>query len=197
MWSQVTLNQFHQLSHIERGDALPFEKTIARLKVLGIEPDTSSLIALNNQIPEWVNTLPSGEVKLTYIIKGEEYHPHLNFTTMNTSRFLDIYHQIKDKDPQDVSEWTYLLSLCLSKHGEPYDYKTHFDRAQMLYDHMTFDQAYPLVVFFSKVWNSLQEIILDSSMERLNTLQKELMESFKESIESSPITGAGLATSQK
>lgn len=194
MWSQVTLAQFHQLSHIERGEGLPLEKAIARLKVLGIEPDTSSLGALLAQIPDWINTLPSGEVKQTYVINGEEYHPHINFTTMNTARFLDVYHQIKDKDPQDVSEWTYLLSLCLSKHGEPYDYKTHFDRAQMLYDHMTFDQAYPLVVFFSKVWTSLQEIILDSSLEKLHILQKELIQIYNENIGSLQHTGVGSLT---
>lgn len=196
-WSNVTLKQFHELSIIERSEGLPVEKAIKRLRVLGITPDDSSLINLISQVPEFLSELPKDEIRKVYIINKKEYRPVIDFVNMNPSRFLDIYHQVQGKDPQDVAQWAPLLALVLTEHGEPYDYKTHMNRVHEIYTCMTFDQIYPLVVFFSKVWTLLRMTILDSSMEQLKKATQELTQSLKESTPDSQNIGDGSHTLAK
>ncbi len=196
-WKDITLKQFHELALIDKVEGLPIEKAIKRLKVLGIEPDDSSLGNLISQIPDFLTELPKGDIKETYLINGKDYKPFVNFINMNPSRFLDLYTQVQGKDPQDITQWAPLLSLILSEPGQPYDYQTHINKSFDIYNFMSFEDIYPLVVFFSKVWNHLQMIVLDSSTEALTKQTQELMRSLKQNMPDLQSIGDGSPTSLK
>lgn len=193
MWSNVTLNQYDQLRDIDRLDIGTIDKAYRRLQILGIKP-ANTLEEMIAQIPEWIQTLPSTDIPKEFIIAGKTYRPHINFLKMEPARFLDFVNTIKGRDPEDPEGWAYLSAIILTQPGEKYDYETHISRADMFWEKMTFDQVYPLAVFFSAVLRNLLKIIADSSSEKFNTLLTEITQDFKKDIEILQTVGDGSAT---
>lgn len=193
MWSSVTLKMFDQLRDIERSEIGIIEKAYKRLQVLGIKP-AGTLEEMVAQIPVWIQELPKTDIPKEIIVAGKTFRPHINFAKMNPDRFLDFVNTIKDRNPEDPEGWAYLSAIVLSQPGEPYDYETHIARADFFWEKMTFDQVYPLAVFFSAVLTHLLRDIAASSTEKLLTLLKELTQSYKEDTETLQNVGDGSHT---
>ena len=199
-WKDVTLKQFDLLNEAHEADINNVEKTIQKMMALTGEPREVFASMTVRKLHELYTSLTfldqypnTKDVPKVLFVNDKEYRVHTDIASLNAGRALDLINTVVPLEGK-IGSWKYLVALLTSEPGEPYDYNRCTARADEFYENASVEDIAPLAGFFLLLWTHLLVAIEDFSMERLNILTDELIQSVLDSSKSSQRTGDGSAT---
>lgn len=182
-WAEITVGQFYDCftiynlfkdDHIERSIKLialftgQSQKEVEKMKIEDVMSACKSL--------DFLGTLPANE-KLPFEIKlgGKIFSPCLLTKDMTAGQFIDFSNCGKGCEPDELIYHMHelLACMCLTKTDTGWEYKEYTETCELFLE-MTFEEVYPLYVFFCKVLVKLQQPILEYSHSQVKKLAKEL-----------------------
>lgn len=189
-WSGVTIRQWQALRDLaeeckEEGDTLTYR--IRQLAILAdIREDQAREVSLEDYKAYkdqflFITTEPEGKAPGSFKVDGKKYAPRLDFDGMSAAEYIDFTEYTKDPE-QNAHE---ILALLCEGPG------TAKERAEVFFQGLTMDVAYPLLVFFYRVWSDFTSSILLSLMQEANRTMKEAAREIRQGSDDTPSIGGG------
>jgi hypothetical protein len=118
-----------------------------------------------------------------FMLKGQLFKPTRKLNNLTAGQYIDLMSF--NKDPLGNLH-KILATLCLPctmyLTAKKYDGKKHAEISEFFYENLTMDIAYPIAVFFCKVWEDFMPhmlTFLETEIQNLNQETKDLMQSLK------------------
>ncbi len=199
-WDDITIGQFVELQPVLKSDMGLIKKVNSVLSVLTGNPvdDLENVAASENNIRAYrdiSNTLSfmndytnMGEVVSTFKLKGKRYALNLDIEAMDAGQYISLMDILKkaNSNPEETINYTHEILACLIheikgprfKRRAVYDELNYRDTCNLFWNELPISTAYPLTVFFCKVWEdctkSLHESLLNQSTEIMEEVKKDL-----------------------
>ena len=187
-YTEVTINQLIELKEIDEDKSIDNEtapeltRALLRLSVFNGVPyeelEQMPISELKSDIKklEFLNTLPSDKVVEWFKCGGYWWKVNFDITKLTAGNYIDMDMWVKEPD-KILSNSHKILSLFCQpfKWLRKYNKMTDEDKYEKL-KHCPVSVAYPLSVFFCKLFNNLIESIPDSLQNESKQLMKEAQE---------------------
>jgi len=193
-WDDINIEQFAQIQAVYNMDCSDVEKSIRIIAICHMEEYSDVCdLRLNGKVwkalkrqTRFLSELPPTPnfTSLDHKVKvnGKTYTLQLDATKLTAGQYIDIQNFLKGG-----SVFENMDKVLAVLTGEDV-----LATAKIFREHFNMTQAYPISVFFWKVYNALTEDMLTSLMEKLGANQSELKHQLKELIENG---GDGLSPS--
>jgi hypothetical protein len=186
-WKEITIKQFVECQGILLDTNVDIiEREVMYLSTLSGETiDTIESLPLNKikeyvKAMEFLKTLPEGKdwekLPKYFRLKGRTFYFDYDITKIRGGQYVDFMSFMK----QDTVSNMHNLLACVCVPSRfilfkgKYDGERHRETAQLFYERMTMDIAYPIVVFFCKVFQHLIPSIHSLVENQLTTLNLEM-----------------------
>lgn len=190
-WKEVTIGEFIALEKIK---GVQFNDNIElAAKLLEILSDKDAEFIANipaENIPSLASHLSfitaqvsGGNISTTYVINGKEYNATLNVREFSSIRYIDLASLLRDNDGN--KNLHNILAVILVPKGMKYN-GGEYDIMQVaneIYEYFSIADAYALSLFFSKIFESLIEVIKNCSIKKIRKIaSKEMNKERKEAL---------------
>lgn len=105
-----------------------------------------------------------GKVRMKFKVKNKWFKVIWKTQELTSAQYIDVSHFTKEQDKILYNIHNILAAICVPmKWGlieQKYDGANHKEIADLLYNHMTIQQAYPIMLFFCKYFEELDNNIL-------------------------------------
>jgi len=178
-WKGVSIPQFIALSKIERNEESDDVLIIIEmLHILSGQPrqlieriDLSDIVLMWHSV-NFIEELEFTKELQSHIKIDEEiYTCNFDLSKMNANQYMALKNIIKGGDV--IGNIHHVLSIFFIPVGRKFNDVSCAEIAEKIYDNVSIDIAYPLSVFFFKVWNSWISLSQDyTNKEALKMKQK-------------------------
>jgi len=201
-WDDITIGQFVELQPVLNSELSLIKKVNAVLSVLSGTPvdDLANVVASENNIKayrkiseklQFLNdTSTMEEVKKTFKVGGKRYAIDLNIEAMDAGQYISFMEILKrsNSDPKEALNHTHEILACMIKEVKGVPLFRRYDndptkfrqRANLFYNELPISIAYPITVFFCKVYQdyttSLGELSIAKVEEVLQEAERDLMD---------------------
>jgi hypothetical protein len=105
-----------------------------------------------------------GKVRMKFKVKNKWFKVIWKTQELTSAQYIDVSHFTKEPDKILYNIHNILAAICVPmKWGlikQKYDGAKHKEIADLLYNHMTIQQAYPIMLFFCKYFEELEAATL-------------------------------------
>ncbi len=126
-----------------------------------------------------------GKVRMKFKVKGKSFKVIWKTQDLTSGQYIDVSHFTKEPEQIIYNIHNILAAICVPmKYGliqQKYDGTKHKDIADLLYNHMTIAQAYPIMLFFCRYYEELDKAILTYLVEESQKTLKVVEERFTQS----------------
>jgi len=147
---------------VDEIESLPLTELKAKLKYLANIEDLGEV----------------GKVRMKFKVKGKWFKVIWKTQELTSGQYIDVSHFTKEPDKIIYNIHNILAAISVPmKYGliqQKYDGAKHKDIADLLYNHMTIAQAYPIMLFFCKYYEELDSNILTYLVEEGKKALKEV-----------------------
>ena len=201
-WDDITIGQFVELQPVLNSELSLIKKVNAVLSVLSGTPvdDLANVVASENNIKayrkiseklQFLNdTSTMEEVKKTFKVGGKRYAIDLNIEAMDAGQYISFMEILKrsNSDPKEALNHTHEILACMIKEVKGVPLFRRYDndptkfrqRANLFYNELPISIAYPITVFFCKVYQdyttSFGELSIAKVEEVLQEAERDLMD---------------------
>lgn len=202
-WDEIMVGQFAELSMIQASVDNVIDRNLQRLSVLARQPiDTfermefGKLMKLMKGIRflDDIDQIPTDKLTPTFSIDGQVYRVQFKATELSAGQYITLKHVMREikgdeaERSQRIFECLHevMAVICIPCRRKlfglwwgmgSYDGERHRELAQTFRDKMPMSVAYPVAVFFCKVWESWMDNLLDYGAQEVERLTKEMMTS--------------------
>jgi len=153
---------------VDEIESLPLTELKAKLKYLANIEDLGEV----------------GKVRMKFKAKGKSFKVIWKTQELTSGQYIDVSHFTKEPDKIIYNIHNILAAISVPmKYGliqQKYDGAKHKDIADLLYNHMTIAQAYPIMLFFCKFFAELDSNILTYLVEEGKRALKEVEAHFSQ-----------------
>jgi hypothetical protein len=153
---------------VDEIESLPLTELKAKLKYLANIEDLGEV----------------GKVRMKFKVKGKSFKVIWKTQELTSGQYIDVSHFTKEPDKIIYNIHNILAAISVPmKYGliqQKYDGAKHKDIADLLYNHMTIAQAYPIMLFFCKFFAELDSNILTYLVEEGKKALKEVEAHFSQ-----------------
>ena len=184
-YSDLTIKQFLNCKLISEMQTDPIDRNVRLLaEVSGKSVDeieSLPLTELKAKLKYLANIEDLGEVgkvRMKFKVKGKSFKVIWKTQELTSGQYIDVSHFTKEPDKIIYNIHNILAAISVPmKYGliqQKYDGAKHKDIADLLYNHMTIAQAYPIMLFFCKFFEELDSNILTYLVEEGKKALKEV-----------------------
>lgn len=184
-YSDLTIKQFLNCKLISEMQTDPIDRNVRLLaEVSGKtvdEIESLPLTELKAKLKYLANIEDLGEVgkvKMKFKVKGKSFKVIWKTQELTSGQYIDVSHFTKEPDKIIYNIHNILAAISVPmKYGliqQKYDGAKHKDIADLLYNHMTIAQAYPIMLFFCRYYEELDSNILTFLVEEGKKALKEV-----------------------
>jgi len=184
-YSDLTIKQFLNCKLISEMQTDPIDRNVRLLaEVSGKtvdEIESLPLTELKAKLKYLANIEDLGEVgkvRMNFKVKGKSFKVIWKTQELTSGQYIDVSHFTKEPDKIIYNIHNILAAISVPmKYGliqQKYDGAKHKDIADLLYNHMTIAQAYPIMLFFCKYYEELDSNILTYLVEEGKKALKEV-----------------------
>lgn len=184
-YSDLTIKQFLNCKLISEMQTDPIDRNVRLLaEVSGKtvdEIESLPLTELKAKLKYLANIEDLGEVgkvKMKFKVKGKSFKVIWKTQELTSGQYIDVSHFTKEPDKIIYNIHNILAAISVPmKYGliqQKYDGAKHKDIADLLYNHMTIAQAYPIMLFFCRYYEELDSNILTYLVEEGKKALKEV-----------------------
>jgi hypothetical protein len=184
-YSDLTIKQFLNCKLISEMQTDPIDRNVRLLaEVSGKSVDeieSLPLTELKAKLKYLANIEDLGEVgkvRMKFKVKGKSFKVIWKTQELTSGQYIDVSHFTKEPDKIIYNIHNILAAISVPmKYGliqQKYDGAKHKDIADLLYNHMTIAQAYPIMLFFCKYYEELDKAILTFLVEEGKKALKEV-----------------------
>jgi hypothetical protein len=184
-YSDLTIKQFLNCKLISEMQTDPIDRNVRLLaEVSGKtvdEIESLPLTELKAKLKYLANIEDLGEVgkvKMKFKVKGKWFKVIWKTQELTSGQYIDVSHFTKEPDKIIYNIHNILAAISVPmKYGliqQKYDGAKHKDIADLLYNHMTIAQAYPIMLFFCRYYEELDSNILTYLVEEGKKALKEV-----------------------
>ena len=184
-YSDLTIKQFLNCKLISEMQTDPIDRNVRLLaEVSGKtvdEVESLPLTELKAKLKYLANIEDLGEVgkvKMKFKVKGKWFKVIWKTQELTSGQYIDVSHFTKEPDKIIYNIHNILAAISVPmKYGliqQKYDGAKHKDIADLLYNHMTIAQAYPIMLFFCRYYEELDSNILTYLVEEGKKALKEV-----------------------
>jgi len=184
-YSDLTIKQFLNCKLISEMQTDPIDRNVRLLaEVSGKSVDeieSLPLTELKAKLKYLANIEDLGEVgkvKMKFKVKGKSFKVIWKTQELTSGQYIDVSHFTKEPDKIIYNIHNILAAISVPmKYGliqQKYDGAKHKDIADLLYNHMTIAQAYPIMLFFCRYYEELDSNILTYLVEEGKKALKEV-----------------------
>jgi hypothetical protein len=184
-YSDLTIKQFLNCKLISEMQTDPIDRNVRLLaEVSGKtvdEVESLPLTELKAKLKYLANIEDLGEVgkvKMKFKVKGKSFKVIWKTQELTSGQYIDVSHFTKEPDKIIYNIHNILAAISVPmKYGliqQKYDGAKHKDIADLLYNHMTIAQAYPIMLFFCRYYEELDSNILTYLVEEGKKALKEV-----------------------
>jgi len=190
-YSDLTIKQFLNCKLISEMQTDPIDRNVRLLaEVSGKSVDeieSLPLTELKAKLKYLANIEDLGEVgkvRMKFKVKGKSFKVIWKTQELTSGQYIDVSHFTKEPDKIIYNIHNILAAISVPmKYGliqQKYDGAKHKDIADLLYNHMTIAQAYPIMLFFCKFFAELDSNILTYLVEEGKRALKEVEAHFSQ-----------------
>jgi len=190
-YSDLTIKQFLNCKLISEMQTDPIDRNVRLLaEVSGKSVDeieSLPLTELKAKLKYLANIEDLGEVgkvRMKFKVKGKSFKVIWKTQELTSGQYIDVSHFTKEPDKIIYNIHNILAAISVPmKYGliqQKYDGAKHKDIADLLYNHMTIAQAYPIMLFFCKFFAELDSNILTYLVEEGKKALKEVEAHFSQ-----------------
>ena len=148
-------------------------KTFDEVESLPIEKLTNALKDFNKF--ELLN--PNAKVKMSFKVNGRRFKCVWQTQKLTAAQYIDATSFCKDEKNIVANIHNILAAICIEKNWygkvKKYDGANHKEVADLFYNHLKIDVAYPIMLFFCRYSKELADNILTFlELEAMNQLKK-------------------------
>ena len=184
-YSDLTIKQFLNCKLISEMQTDPIDRNVRLLaEVSGKSVDeieSLPLTELKAKLKYLANIEDLGEVgkvRMKFKVKGKSFKVIWKTQELTSGQYIDVSHFTKEPDKIIYNIHNNLAAISVPmKYGliqQKYDGAKHKDIADLLYNHMTIAQAYPIMLFFCRYFAELDSNILTFLVEEGKKALKEV-----------------------
>jgi uncharacterized protein YvpB len=184
-YSDLTIKQFLNCKLISEMQTDPIDRNVRLLaEVSGKtvdEIESLPLTELKAKLKYLANIEDLGEVgkvRMKFKVKGKSFKVIWKTQELTSGQYIDVSHFTKEPDKIIYNIHNILAAISVPmKYGliqQKYDGAKHKDIADLLYNHMTIAQAYPIMLFFCRYYEELDSNILTYLVEEGKKALKEV-----------------------
>jgi len=184
-YSDLTIKQFLNCKLISEMQTDPIDRNVRLLaEVSGKSVDeieSLPLTELKAKLKYLANIEDLGEVgkvRMKFKVKGKWFKVIWKTQELTSGQYIDVSHFTKEPDKIIYNIHNILAAISVPmKYGliqQKYDGAKHKDIAELLYNHMTIAQAYPIMLFFCRYYEELDSNILTYLVEEGKKALKEV-----------------------
>jgi len=184
-YSDLTIKQFLNCKLISEMQTDPIDRNVRLLaEVSGKtvdEIESLPLTELKAKLKYLANIEDLGEVgkvRMKFKVKGKSFKVIWKTQELTSGQYIDVSHFTKEPDKIIYNIHNILAAISVPmKYGliqQKYDGAKHKDIADLLYNHMTIAQAYPIMLFFCRYFEELDSNILTYLVEEGKKALKEV-----------------------
>jgi hypothetical protein len=184
-YSDLTIKQFLNCKLISEMQTDPIDRNVRLLaEVSGKSVDeieSLPLTELKAKLKYLANIEDLGEVgkvRMKFKVKGKSFKVIWKTQELTSGQYIDVSHFTKEPDKIIYNIHNILAAISVPmKYGliqQKYDGAKHKDIADLLYNHMTIAQAYPIMLFFCRYYEELDSNILTYLVEEGKKALKEV-----------------------
>jgi hypothetical protein len=184
-YSDLTIKQFLNCKLISEMQTDPIDRNVRLLaEVSGKtvdEIESLPLTELKAKLKYLANIEDLGEVgkvRMKFKVKGKSFKVIWKTQELTSGQYIDVSHFTKEPDKIIYNIHNILAAISVPmKYGliqQKYDGAKHKDIAELLYNHMTIAQAYPIMLFFCRYYEELDSNILTFLVEEGKKALKEV-----------------------
>lgn len=182
-WEDITIRQYTEVKRIRETITDPVQRAIETIaSVTGLDRETVEQISIDGlrELYKKLSFITKDQIEAKQLkeklsIKGVEYNACLDLRKMSAGQYIDFKDFASDKNEIEYNIHNILAVFFIPK-GHKYNKVPVTEVAEVFYDNVTIDVAYPLAVFFWKVYNALTVHMLRYSEEKIVTSMKEMTE---------------------
>jgi hypothetical protein len=190
-YSDLTIKQFLNCKLISEMQTDPIDRNVRLLaEVSGKtvdEVESLPLTELKAKLKYLANIEDLGEVgkvRMKFKVKGKSFKVIWKTQELTSGQYIDVSHFTKEPDKIIYNIHNILAAISVPmKYGliqQKYDGAKHKDIADLLYNHMTIAQAYPIMLFFCRYFAELDSNILTYLVEEGKRALKEVEAHFSQ-----------------
>lgn len=183
-YNQLTIKQFLSCKRISELESDPIDKNVRLLaEITGKEVDDIESLPigeLKEQLKKLgaIETLvPETKIKMKFKVKGQRFTCIWEQQKLTAAQYIDVCHFTKNQSDIIYNIHNILAAICVKRtwYGKQlkYDGGQHKEIADLFYNHMTIEQAYPIMLFFCKFYEELETNIATYLLEEAMMLKKE------------------------
>lgn len=188
-YNQLTIKKFLNCKRISEMEADQIDRNVRLLaEITGKEVDEVESMPIN-ELKEQLKKLgavetlaPEAKVKMKFKIKGKRFTCIWQSQYLTAAQYIDVCHFTKNQSDIIYNIHNILAAICVQRtwYGKQlkYDGAKHKEIADLFYNHMTIEQAYPIMLFFCKYLEELETNIATYLLEEANNLTKEAQQIF-------------------
>lgn len=184
-YSDLTIKQFLNCKLISEMQTDPIDRNVRLLaEVSGKSVDeieSLPLTELKAKLKYLANIEDLGEVgkvRMKFKVKGKSFKVIWKTQELTSGQYIDVSHFTKEPDKIIYNIHNILAAISVPmKYGliqQKYDGAKHKDISDLLYNHMTIAQAYPIMLFFCRYYEELDSNILTYLVEEGKKALKEV-----------------------
>jgi hypothetical protein len=190
-YSDLTIKQFLNCKLISEMQTDPIDRNVRLLaEVSGKSVDeieSLPLTELKAKLKYLANIEDLGEVgkvRMKFKVKGKSFKVIWKTQELTSGQYIDVSHFTKEPEKIIYNIHNILAAISVPmKYGliqQKYDGAKHKDIADLLYNHMTIAQAYPIMLFFCRYYEELDSNILTYLVEEGKKALKEVEAHFSQ-----------------
>lgn len=188
-YSKLTIKQFLNCKRITESISDPIDKNVRLLAEISgrsvDEIESLPLGKLKDQLKELSNIeslTEAKKLKLKFKLKGQRFEIIWKQQELTAAQYIDVNHFAKDHESIVYNIHNILAAITVKRtwYGKrlKYDGTTHKDTAELFLNHMTIEQAYPIMLFFCKYYEELANNILTYLSGQAVEIMKEVEKTF-------------------
>lgn len=193
-YNQLTIKQFLKIKLISELEQDPLHRKVLILsEISGQSVDDIESMPIGDMIEalkgldKIENLQTDAKIKLKFKVGGRKFIVKWKEQELTSEQFIDVSHFCKDPNKILSNIHNILASVCVERnwYGKELGYKgdKHKEIADLFYNEMKIATAYPIMLFFCRYYEVLQQNILtflESEANKAMKNTKELMEKFKD-----------------
>lgn len=188
-YNQLTIKQFLNCKRISELEADPIDKNVRLLsEITGKQVDEIESLPISElkeqlrKLGAIETLLPESKVKMKFKVKGQRFTCIWEQQKLTAAQYIDVCHFTKNGGDMIYQIHNILAAICVKRtwYGKQlkYDGSQHKEVADLFYNHMTIEQAYPIMLFFCKFYEELEINIATYLLEEANKLKLEAEQIF-------------------
>lgn len=188
-YNQLTIKQFLNCKRISELEADPIDKNVRLLsEITGKQVDEIESLPISElkeqlrKLGAIETLLPESKVKMKFKVKGQRFTCIWEQQKLTAAQYIDVCHFTKNGGDMIYQIHNILAAICVKRtwYGKQlkYDGSQHKEVADLFYNHMTIEQAYPIMLFFCKFYEELEINIATYLLKEANKLKLEAEQIF-------------------